>query len=455
MTARVLLLTLAGLAAALGTVLLTDVLRLIPIPEKMTGLTSAEARQHILGAVAFGTLLGAFLAAAGAVAKGGKATARVVLLAIPIGAAVAFVGVNFGMTAMAPLYADPARNTAQFLGNVIARGIAWAVIGGWVGAGDGIRQRSVPVVRNGVIGGIAGGFAGGVLFEIIPWLLPGLRTGAPSRLVGFSATGALIGLLTGLVRALFSEAWVKLAVGRNEYKDILLERLENTIGRHELCDIPLYGDPSIARHHAVLRRTPAGWEMVPAGADTPVFVDNQPIAGSRQLRTGSRIRVGAKEMVFEERKVRTPTTLAPREAAPAANPFPGQPNPTSAFPTFPAQTLDPTRTTGARNTFPNGTSPTGAPSARLVATSGPHAGAVFPLITGAIVGRDPGCTLALPADTKASRRHAALSFQNGTWRIVDQNSTNGTWVNGQRVADLALAHGDTIVVGESTLRFEG
>jgi pSer/pThr/pTyr-binding forkhead associated (FHA) protein len=91
----------------------------------------------------------------------------------------------------------------------------------------------------------------------------------------------------------------------------------------------------------------------------------------------------------------------------------------------------------------------------LVATSGPHAGAVFPLITGAVVGRDPGCTLALPADTKASRRHAALSFQNGTWRIVDQNSTNGTWVNGQRVVDLALAHGDTIVVGESTLRFEG
>ncbi len=356
---------------------------------------------------------------------------------------------------MAPLYTDPARNTAQFLGNVIARGIAWAVIGAWVGAGDGLRQRSVPVIRNGVIGGLAGGFAGGVLFEIIPWLLPGLRTGAPSRLVGFSATGALIGLLTGLVRELFSEAWVKVSVGRNEFKDILLERLENTVGRHELCDIPLYGDPSVAKRHAILRRTSSGWEIAATGeSSAPPSVDGEPVTAPRPLRTGNRIRIGTKELIFEERKVRTPTASVPREAARPAPvpPLPGQP-----VSPFPSQTASSPAAPHATRPIPQPTigAPASAAFARLVAVGGPHAGTVFTVPSGGVIGRDPANTVALPADTKASRRHAVLGFHAGAWRIADQNSTNGTWVNGQRIAELALAPGDVVVIGETSLRYEG
>jgi pSer/pThr/pTyr-binding forkhead associated (FHA) protein len=32
-----------------------------------------------------------------------------------------------------------------------------------------------------------------------------------------------------------------------------------------------------------------------------------------------------------------------------------------------------------------------------------------------------------------SRRHARVTFVNGTWNIEDLESTNGTWVNGRRI----------------------
>src|SRR5918998_1151507 len=37
---------------------------------------------------------------------------------------------------------------------------------------------------------------------------------------------------------------------------------------------------------------------------------------------------------------------------------------------------------------------------------------------------------------------------------ADQGSANGTWVNGVRVARALLSPGDTVQVGESTLRFD-
>ena len=95
---------------------------------------------------------------------------------------------------MAPLYAATVRNPAQFLGNVIARGLAWMMIGGFIGLGDGFRTRSVQTGRNGAIGGLLGGFLGGLLFECVPYLLPTLKVGAVSRMIGFATTGFVIEL---------------------------------------------------------------------------------------------------------------------------------------------------------------------------------------------------------------------------------------------------------------------
>ena len=60
------------------------------------------------------------------------------------------------------------------------------------------------------------------------------------------------------------------------------------------------------------------------------------------------------------------------------------------------------------------------------------------------------------SDNGASRRHAELRLKDGSWILSDLNSSNGTYVNGQRiVAPTELKHGDQIRVGSSLLVFGG
>ncbi|MBS4212960.1 type VII secretion protein EssC [Neobacillus rhizophilus] len=50
------------------------------------------------------------------------------------------------------------------------------------------------------------------------------------------------------------------------------------------------------------------------------------------------------------------------------------------------------------------------------------------------------------ANRFVSASHAKLSFHSGQWRIEDQNSSNGTFVDGERVKSKALKIGDTIYI---------
>ena len=56
-------------------------------------------------------------------------------------------------------------------------------------------------------------------------------------------------------------------------------------------------------------------------------------------------------------------------------------------------------------------------------------------------------------DPGASRRHAQLREQQGTWTLTDLGSTNGTQVNGQTVQQRALADGDRITIGTTVIEF--
>jgi pSer/pThr/pTyr-binding forkhead associated (FHA) protein len=57
-------------------------------------------------------------------------------------------------------------------------------------------------------------------------------------------------------------------------------------------------------------------------------------------------------------------------------------------------------------------------------------------------------------DAKVSRVHARVECSDAGCTITDAGSMNGTLVNGVRVERASLAPGDTIVLGDSTLRFE-
>ncbi len=74
-------------------------------------------------------------------------------------------------------------------------------------------------------------------------------------------------------------------------------------------------------------------------------------------------------------------------------------------------------------------------------------GVRVPLAGGDVVlGRDPGCTVPLPAED-VSRRHARIAPDGDGHAVTDLGSTNGTFVNGAAVERRRLAPGDRIRVG--------
>jgi hypothetical protein len=72
---------------------------------------------------------------------------------------------------------------------------------------------------------------------------------------------------------------------------------------------------------------------------------------------------------------------------------------------------------------------------------------VLPVATSVVVGRsrDCGCVL---RDASVSRRHALLRHVDGSWRLQDLGSTNGTYVNGSLVVDdVEVRPGDVVGFG--------
>jgi len=56
-------------------------------------------------------------------------------------------------------------------------------------------------------------------------------------------------------------------------------------------------------------------------------------------------------------------------------------------------------------------------------------------------------------DSQTSRQHAEILLENNTWLIRDLGSTNGTWVNGQKITQITeLESGDRIVLGRHQFR---
>ncbi len=69
------------------------------------------------------------------------------------------------------------------------------------------------------------------------------------------------------------------------------------------------------------------------------------------------------------------------------------------------------------------------------------------------IGRDTENDLVLD-DRRVSRRHAEIRLRLGRYTLYDLQSTNGTFVNGRRVAEVVLSDGDRIGVGGTELVLE-
>jgi adenylate cyclase len=89
----------------------------------------------------------------------------------------------------------------------------------------------------------------------------------------------------------------------------------------------------------------------------------------------------------------------------------------------------------------------------LVFLSGPKAGEMVPVKQNLIAGRSPDCSLEVP-DPNASRQHAKVLWDGTTLSVADNGSSNGTYVNDQRITQVVVHHGDVVRLGETRLRVQ-
>jgi len=138
-------------------------------------------------------------------------------------------------------------------------------------------------------------------------------------------------------------------------------------------------------------------------------------------------------------RVRKMSTDAPAAAAvPFATPPPA-PVPAGAFAQAPAASASaPTEQFSRQKAAPL---PSGGPekattqtATRLVITSGPKAGTEFPLGSEPVtIGRSSDSSLVI-RDDYTSTHHARLMLWHDDWMVQDLDSTNGTFLDGKRVA---------------------
>jgi pSer/pThr/pTyr-binding forkhead associated (FHA) protein len=416
----------------------------------------------------FGSLSGLFIGAMIGLATGlslgtGKHILRAVALGAGVGAIGGWVGLTVGQILFGVLGA-----TVPLLGLIVGRILGWSAFGALIGLSEGLIARSPKRILNGLLGGAIGGALGGALFDFLAFTLGSVfgfalraegEAGAPSRAVGLTLIGAGIGLFIGLLEWLTRAAWVRVLYGRNEGKDYPIDRDGAYLGRDELADVPLRGDPQVAPRHAEIRMDGGGYVLIPLA---PMAVNGQPISAPVELNDGDLLQIGSFRVQFQLREGQA--ARAPRDVARSPLPLP-PPTPPGVCP-YCGQRQDPL--TGACACTPVAlpapttpsypSAPTGgvavAQATALVGIEGALAGqriAIPP--TGLTIGRETDNMLIIP-DPSVSRHHARIVFENGALVVYDLNSTNGVYVNEQRVSKQSLRAGDIVRFGTARFRIE-
>ncbi|MBW3622679.1 MAG: FHA domain-containing protein [Armatimonadetes bacterium] len=468
---RVLLHLIAGALGGLAVWLIAE-----PVP----WLTSDDrqfvdlAAMSVLGAM-MGLGIGGALGAAEGLSRGSTRQAwNYALGGMGLGLLGGFLGIYLGQSIYGPWTEFNRRLEAfggaalpvVFFSGIMARTVGWACIGLFIGLATGLLIFSPRRLSSGAVGGLIGGALGGFCFEIIARIV---QVPELSRGIGFTLVGAGTGLGISLAHQLAKQAWVRVVMGRNEGRDYLLEKESNILGRDEMADVPLFGDPAIGKHHAFILRKSGIWHLRDAGSPAGTLVNGSAVQ-ERPLQEGDRIAIGRYQLEFHSKGGQA-IPVPERDAAPAKAPqavpssacaFCGvQKHPiTGACACTPLGQPAPAPAGGGPIPITTANPPivgSGGPASSvgvvdLVVTSGPYAGQRFAVSGSASIGRQEGNTIALPADPSVSRRHATLAPAPSGLQVRDEGSSNGTFVNGRRVTDATLRPGDELQVGETRMR---
>lgn len=242
-----------------------------------------------------------------------------------------------------------------------------------------------------------------------------LATGAPDGDVAADTGGVLV------------------AVAGGRRHDIPRDGL--TIGRDPGCGLVLAGR-DVSRVHAFVLPSLRGYTIEDRGLNG-VFVGGARVDGSRLLHRGDVIRIGSEEFRFD---------------ADASSYEPAEP------PTEHAKRKDAGRMSSGGTTLAAVRPPVKAPGVLLatleVVTAGALRGTRFRIESAlAHIGRGDHNTIRL-ADGSVSGSHATLLHRGGAWHIADLGSTNGTYIDGERVTgERPLGGAAEIRVGDIRMIF--
>jgi hypothetical protein len=242
-----------------------------------------------LAGLLIGGSLGVFLNAYGPLRDGAwNKLARAVAWGVPAAALGGAIGLVTGELVIGLLK-----------GGLLGRALSWAVLGLGIGLGQGVADRSRDRLIFGLLGGGIGGFLGGFLFE---WLRVALGNRFElSQAVGIVILGAGLGLCLALVEQALRRAWVQVASGRQEGRMYLLAHKKCRLGLDERAEIGIFGDPSVARRHAEIEATGAGYVLHQLAQSATTRVNGQAVTDRRALHDGDRIELGRTQMIFRHR----------------------------------------------------------------------------------------------------------------------------------------------------------
>jgi pSer/pThr/pTyr-binding forkhead associated (FHA) protein len=225
-------------------------------------------------------------------------------------------------------------------------------------------------------------------------------------------------------------------------------------GRDASCDVVVPGK-DVSRRHAEIVQTPKGYLLVDSSTNG-TSVNDVRVEGQRLLARADVITIGEEKFRFY-----ADTAAPPPPPPPAANPQPGPAaSAPSAVPPTKGESPKLRETVHGVPAAPR-PSPAGAggggggPLASFLVRGGALKGKRLSVKTPIVnIGRADYNDVVLP-DESVSTTHAKLQRREGVWILVDLDSTNGTFVDGDQIkGEAPLAPGVTVRFGEISLVFE-
>ncbi|MDM7922541.1 MAG: FHA domain-containing protein [Pyrinomonadaceae bacterium] len=218
-----------------------------------------------------------------------------------------------------------------------------------------------------------------------------------------------------------------------------------TIGREAgVCEIVFdkAAYPMVSRKHAEIRFENGEWYLADLQSSYGTFLNSRRVERPVPLPAGSAIQFGTDgpvlKVVWFDVSTEGPAAQPPAmPRAATAQPAVSQPMPQRQTPP-PAPTPPPVAAP-----------PPKLPAAALQFVGGSNRPPVSIDKPTIWLGRDPECDVVFDASSATvSRKHAEIKAENGGYSIRDNNSFNGTLINGQRIAaSVPLYHNDEIQLG--------